>query len=78
MKTCFRLIVPVFAAFVGATAVMPLAQADTTPIANNATATNVAKDRVTGPAANYDGFDRFRDAAGHPLPGWEYLFNSPG
>ena len=28
--------------------------------------------------ANYDGFDRFRDAKGQPLPGWEYELSSPG
>jgi len=27
---------------------------------------------------NYDGFDRFRDPTGRPLPGWEFLFYSPG
>ena len=28
--------------------------------------------------SDYDGFDRFRDSTGRPLPGWEYLFNVPG
>jgi hypothetical protein len=28
--------------------------------------------------SDYDGFDQFRDSTGHPLPGWDYLFNSPG
>ena len=47
------------------------AVADPAPDAvNNATV-------ATGPASNYDGFDRFRDATGRPLPGWEYLFYSP-
>lgn len=78
MTTRFRLIAPAFALFVGAMGAMPLAQADTAVSANNASPTNVATQRAPGPAANYDGFDRFRDAAGHPLPGWEYLFNSPG
>jgi len=27
---------------------------------------------------NYDGFDRFRDVNGNPLPGWEQELSSPG
>jgi hypothetical protein len=33
---------------------------------------------VTNGIANYDGFDRFRDANGQPLPGWEQELRSPG
>ena len=33
---------------------------------------------VTNGIANYDGFDRFRDARGNPLPGWEQELSSPG
>jgi hypothetical protein len=33
---------------------------------------------VTNGIANYDGFDRFRDASGEPLPGWEQELRSPG
>jgi hypothetical protein len=33
---------------------------------------------VTNGIANYDGFDRFRDLNGQPLPGWQQLLSSPG
>jgi hypothetical protein len=33
---------------------------------------------VTNGIADYDGFDRFRDAKGQPLPGWEPMLRSPG
>jgi hypothetical protein len=33
---------------------------------------------VTNGIANYDGFDRFRDARGNSLPGWEEELRSPG
>lgn len=33
---------------------------------------------VTSGIADYDGFDRFRDPAGQPLPGWEQQLRSPG
>jgi hypothetical protein len=33
---------------------------------------------VTNGIADYDGFDRFRDASGHPLPGWQQELSSPG
>lgn len=33
---------------------------------------------VTDGIPNYDGFDRFRDAHGQPLPGWEQELRSPG
>jgi hypothetical protein len=33
---------------------------------------------VTNGIPNYDGFDRFRDANGQPLPGWEEELSSPG
>lgn len=33
---------------------------------------------VTKGIPNYDGFDRFRDAQGQPLPGWEQELRSPG
>jgi hypothetical protein len=73
MKIRTSMIATIFASLVGATAAMPVAVAvaDTAPIPCNSTA-------AKGPTANYDGFDRFRDATGRPLPGWEYLFNSPG
>jgi hypothetical protein len=64
----------VFAALLGAMTLAPIAAAfaDTSPnTENNAM---VTKDST----GNYDGFDRFRDASGRPLPGWEYLFYSPG
>jgi hypothetical protein len=32
---------------------------------------------VTNGIPNYDGFDRFRDANGQPLPGWEQELSSP-
>jgi len=53
--------------------------------ANNATVKNASAVHVDGSfhsvkngISDYDGFDRFRDSTGRPLPGWEYLFNSPG
>ena len=33
---------------------------------------------VTNGIANYDGFDRFRDPHGKPLPAWEEEVRSPG
>jgi hypothetical protein len=33
---------------------------------------------VTNGIPDYDGFDRFRDANGNPLPGWEQQLRSPG
>jgi hypothetical protein len=33
---------------------------------------------VTNGIPDYDGFDRFRDANGNPLPGWEQMLRSPG
>ena len=33
---------------------------------------------VTNGIANYDGFDRFRDLDGQPLPGWQQQLSSPG
>ena len=33
---------------------------------------------VTNGIADYDGFDRFRDVNGQPLPGWQQLLASPG
>jgi hypothetical protein len=33
---------------------------------------------VTNGISDYDGFDRFRDANGRPLPGWEQELSSPG
>jgi hypothetical protein len=33
---------------------------------------------VTNGIPNYDGFDRFRDANGRPLPGWEQELSSRG
>jgi hypothetical protein len=33
---------------------------------------------VTNGIPDYDGFDRFRDANGQPLPGWEQMLRSPG
>jgi hypothetical protein len=50
------------------------ALADAPNTANNATVDS-QMDRVSNGA--YDGFDKFRDATGRPLPGWEYLFFSP-
>ncbi len=61
------------AALLGIAIVAPVADAVADPAPNtqnNATVSN-------GPVSNYDGFDRFRDATGRPLPGWEYLFYSP-
>jgi len=42
--------------------------------ANNAT---VDSQMDRGANGVYDGFDKFRDTTGRPLPGWEYLFFSP-
>ena len=42
-----------------------VAFADTPNASNNATVAN-----NTGV---YDSFDRFKDASGRPLPGWQYL-----
>ena len=33
---------------------------------------------VTKGIADYDGFDRFRDMNGQPLPDWQQLLASPG
>jgi hypothetical protein len=33
---------------------------------------------VTNGIADYDGFDRFRDPSGQPLPGWQQVLGSPG
>ena len=33
---------------------------------------------VTNGIPNYDGFDRFRDQNGQPLPGWRQQLSSPG
>lgn len=33
---------------------------------------------VTNGIADYDGFDRFRDASGRPLPGWQQMLSSRG
>jgi hypothetical protein len=33
---------------------------------------------VTNGIPDYDGFDRFRDANGNPLPGWEQQLRSLG
>lgn len=33
---------------------------------------------VTNGIANYDGFDRFRDLNGQPLPGWQDVLSSRG
>ena len=73
MKTPLRFGAQTIGLILGLAAATPFAWADT--VAANPSNT---QDSMTAPIANYDGFDRFRDAAGHPLPGWEYLFNSPG
>jgi hypothetical protein len=76
MKTHATMTAIVFASLVGAmtaTSVAVAADAAPTPCHSDA-----APAAAKAPAANYDGFDRFRDEAGRPLPGWEYLFNSPG
>jgi hypothetical protein len=33
---------------------------------------------VTNGISDYDGFDRFRDSKGEPLPSWEQELRSPG
>jgi hypothetical protein len=33
---------------------------------------------VTNGIANYDGFDRFRDRNGQPLPAWQQVLSSRG
>jgi hypothetical protein len=33
---------------------------------------------VTNGIPDYEGFDRFRDANGNPLPGWEQQLRTPG
>jgi hypothetical protein len=33
---------------------------------------------VTNGIPDYDGFDRFRDANGQPLPGWSRYCEAPG
>jgi hypothetical protein len=81
-KTAF-----IFALLLGTVAVpMAAALADTSQNdANNVKVGNASTLKVDGSfhsvkngIGDYDGFDRFRDSTGRPLPGWEYLFNSPG
>jgi hypothetical protein len=67
------------ATMLGVMSVVPLSPvwADTAP--NNGD--NATVDGATpqnGTTGNYDGFDRFKDSTGRPLPGWQYLFDSPG
>ncbi|HEV8016338.1 MAG TPA: hypothetical protein VGP48_12445 [Stellaceae bacterium] len=59
--------------------------ADATPgnlAGANATMRNISVDgryhSVTNGISDYDGFDRFRDATGQPLPTWEQELRSPG
>lgn len=33
---------------------------------------------VTNGIADYDGFDRFRDPSGQPLPGWQQMLSNNG
>ena len=79
MKTRFGITAIALAALVSAMAVSPaaFASSDATLAGCNGDAASAAKASAKAPA-NYDGFDRFRDQNGNPLPGWEYLFNSPG
>jgi hypothetical protein len=48
----------------------------------NATMRNISVDgryhSVTNGISDYDGFDRFRDTSGRPLPTWEQELGSPG
>ena len=80
-KTAF-----LFASLLGMVA-LPIASAlaDTSQNANDTTVGNRPTVHVDGSfhsvkngISDYDGFDRFRDSTGRPLPGWDYLFNSPG
>jgi len=53
------------------------AQADSMAHADSAHVTG-SYHSVTNGISDYDGFDRFRDANGNPLPGWEQMLGSPG
>lgn len=53
------------------------ARADTVREANNLFVDG-GYHSVIGGIPNYDGFDRFRDPQGQPLPGWEQELRSPG
>ena len=77
MKTSLRSTAQTIGLVLGLAAAMPIVWTETAPAASSENATT-AQDSMKAPMANYDGFDRFRDTAGHPLPGWEFLFNSPG
>jgi hypothetical protein len=77
----------IFTLLLGTAAIpMTAALADTSQNdINNATVGNASTVHVDGSfhsvkngISDYDGFDRFRDSTGRPLPGWAYLFNSPG
>ena len=76
MKISRRSSAQAIALILGAIAATPVAWAHGTAVATSDTGSE--QDSMTAPIANYDGFDWFRDAAGHALPGWEFLFNSPG
>lgn len=71
---CAVTALPIGSAFAETSATSKAAPADARPAADT---TGVFHSRVNG-ISNYDGFDQFRDASGRPLPGWEYLFVSPG
>lgn len=55
------------ASILGSTAIAPItaALADTSNAATNAT--------IVHTAGAYDSFDKFKDATGRPLAGWQYL-----
>jgi hypothetical protein len=64
----------IFAALLGIV-VLPVAAATADTSNSGVATTTIANDSTEHVD---DGFDRFRDSTGHPLPGWDYLFNSPG
>jgi hypothetical protein len=63
----------VFATLLGTITVLPIAAA----LADSPQATPDGTTAAAGSTGVYDSLDQFKDAAGHPLPGREYLFDTP-
>lgn len=66
MQTRFTKTSLAFAALLSAVSALPIAAFAETPNATHETTV----------AGVYDGADKFKDATGRPLPGWQYLIYS--
>jgi hypothetical protein len=74
MKTRSNKTALIFASALSAASLLPLAAALAGTAPNAATNATVASDTSHG---IYDGADRFRDAMGYALPGWEVVVYGP-